>query len=443
MASAPQSKISGASADSALSALDLFSVPDTHTSVMKGHSTEHYPIDGGSKNGLIEFRVENSSELYLDLKHTYLELAVKIIKQNGQAMGNAGATDLWPGDNFMHSIFSKVTASINNKDVEYHANYAYDAYLERLFEHSKEVKETALWPQSGWVQDNSVGADGGDAEAADVTARKLHAATSPLLSFYGPLKLAIFKGDRFLLPGTTFGLKLDRSSAAFCINSAGNVADQPKVEVHKAVLHVRKCEVNDSVRMAHMQLLSEGNTVKYPLQRKKTRFYVLNQGVTEGNIVIEQNGQIPTSVFVALTPLLSKTGRLNGNPYCFKNFGATEIELSIDGLAQGPRYKVDFTTGDVARAYGGFIQAIGKMSGTSSCGITLAEWKSNKTIYGFDLSPDLCHEGFHFVKHGNITLKLKFAQATQENIAVCVSEDRDDLVEVDLQRDIKMVSNIL
>ena len=66
--------------------------------------------------------------------------------------------------------------------------------------------------------------------------------------------------------------------------------------------------------------------------------------------------------------------------FCFQPYGLSDIELSIDELAQGPRYKTNFVTGDVAHAYRGFVETAGLTSGTSLCGITLAEWKTKKTF---------------------------------------------------------------
>ena len=63
MASPPHAKISLSSNDSALSMLDLYSVPLTHTSVIRGNYLEVYPVDGDSRSGTIEFKVEGSAEL--------------------------------------------------------------------------------------------------------------------------------------------------------------------------------------------------------------------------------------------------------------------------------------------------------------------------------------------------------------------------------------------
>ena len=105
-----------------------------------------------------------------------------------------------------------------------------------------------------------------------LTYRKAYVAISPLNAFYERLMLFIFQGDRFLLPWTTLKLKLDRSTHVFCLSSAAAVKNISRVENHKAMLHVIKCEINDSVRKAYMQLLTEENNVKYPITGKRACF---------------------------------------------------------------------------------------------------------------------------------------------------------------------------
>ena len=107
MSDAQFSKLSGMSPDSALSSLDLFAVPATHTSVLRGTYSEVYPVDGLSKEGTLEFKVPGSHEMYMDLRNTYLEIAVRVLKADGSAL-DADA-DVVAIDNFFHSMFAKGT----------------------------------------------------------------------------------------------------------------------------------------------------------------------------------------------------------------------------------------------------------------------------------------------------------------------------------------------
>ena len=99
-------------------------------------------------------------------------------------------------------------------------------------------------------------------------------------------------------------LKLDRAPDRFSVMSTAAIAAFPKFVIAKVVLHIRKCKVNTSVLKAHMELLTKGETVKYPLTRVKSRFNVINQGVTEASINFEQNRQLPTLLMVGIHGLL-------------------------------------------------------------------------------------------------------------------------------------------
>ena len=100
-------------------------------------------------------------------------------------------------------------------------------------------------------------------------------------------------------------------------------------------------------------------------------------------------------------------------------------------------------TGNMSRAYAGFMEAASKIFGTSSCVVSVANWKTNETVFSFALSPNLCHEELHLIRHSSIVLKLCFSIALRESIVVYVYETRDDLIEVDLEKNIKMISPII
>ena len=84
-------------------------------------------------------------------------------------------------------------------------------------------------------------------------------------------------------------------------------------------------------------------------------------------------------------------------------------------------------TGDMSRAHAGFMEAASKLFSTSSCIVSVDNWKTNETVFSFARSPNLCHEEFHLIHHSNIA----------------VYETRDDLIKVDLEKNIKMISPII
>ena len=109
------------------SELDIFSVPPTQTSIEDGIVVDYHSIASLMDTGPIEFDIPASVEHYLDLAHVYLQLAVKITKNDGSNLEASSAVG--PTNLFLHSLFSQVDVQLNGKQVSASSNtYAYRAY---------------------------------------------------------------------------------------------------------------------------------------------------------------------------------------------------------------------------------------------------------------------------------------------------------------------------
>ena len=109
------------------SELDLFSVPPTQTSIEHGQWVEHHPLATITDSGPIEFSISGSGEDYLDLANTYVYVRAQIVKDYGTNLAEdaeVGPTNLW-----LHSLFSQVDVSLNEKLISPSTNtYPYRAY---------------------------------------------------------------------------------------------------------------------------------------------------------------------------------------------------------------------------------------------------------------------------------------------------------------------------
>src|SRR6266481_4387956 len=140
MASASLMKVHEASGEGMLSALELFSVPPTNLQVERVWSQEYYPIAPLENSRQLEFNVTSSSENYIDLNKTMLEIHCKIVSGNGTAM--TAADKVTPMPNFLHTMFSQVDVHMNGKLVsKSHNLYGYKAYLQTLLNNREAVQE--------------------------------------------------------------------------------------------------------------------------------------------------------------------------------------------------------------------------------------------------------------------------------------------------------------
>ena len=76
-------------------------------------------------------------------------------------------------------------------------------------------------------------------------------------------------------------------------------------------------------------------------------------------------------------------------------------------------------------------------------GITLGGYAKGRTVFGFDLTPDLCHgQGSHLISNSTIILDVKFNEPLDETISVIVFSELDDLIEINHERVVRRLSNL-
>jgi hypothetical protein len=117
------------------SELDLFEVPSTQTSVVCGY---------WEQKGLTSVLTDQGAgDDYIDLANTYLFVEAQIVDNDDTALG--GGEDVGPVNLWMHSLFSDVSVSLNEKLVSPPTSlYPYRAYIETLLSYGPAAKESQL-----------------------------------------------------------------------------------------------------------------------------------------------------------------------------------------------------------------------------------------------------------------------------------------------------------
>ena len=73
-------KLHASSSECSVSALDLFYVPQTQTSVEKGTWADVHPMASVSDSGPIELKFEGKQQEFLDLTHTLRYVTIQLVK---------------------------------------------------------------------------------------------------------------------------------------------------------------------------------------------------------------------------------------------------------------------------------------------------------------------------------------------------------------------------
>ena len=107
------------------SELDLFEVPPTQTSVACGYREQKGLTSALKDQGPYEFAVRGAGD---DLANTYLFVEAQIVDGDDTALD--GRAEVGPVNLWMHSLFSDVSVSLNEKLVSPPTSlYPYRAYI--------------------------------------------------------------------------------------------------------------------------------------------------------------------------------------------------------------------------------------------------------------------------------------------------------------------------
>ena len=425
------------------SELDLFSIPSTQTSISKGQWIEYHLLSNITDTGPIEFNVSGSGEEYLELARTQLYMKAKITKPNGANLDPN--TEVGPVNLFLHSLFSQVDVSLNERLISPSTNtYPYRAMLETLLSYGEEAKTSQL-SMSLFYKDtpgkmDSVNPVADDADAnLGLKARYAFTKSSNTVDMMGPIHSDIFFQERLLLNGVNLRIRLNRTKNAFCLVSSA-VNPQFKVIITQAILYVRKVKVAPAISLGHAAALKQA-TAKYPLRRIECKVLSIPRGFptfTPDNIFL---GQIPKRIVLGLVDTEAYKGSYATNPFDFKHHNLTQVGVYVDGeqIPRKPLFlKFDEAGGqNFIAGFQSLFSGIGKLSQDTGNQVTRSDYGQGYTLFAFDLTPDHCPgDHFELIKQGNLRVELHFAQPLANTVNLIIYAEFQNVIEIDANRNV-------
>ena len=427
------------------SGLDYFEVPSTNTSVLEGKDVTIFPIR--DPNGaVIEYQYQTDGFTHIDGNNSFIHMQGKVTKADGtniEAVVDNVKVMLAP--NFLNSVIAHCEASFGSHHVSYDPNYAYSSYLENLLSYGKEFKKT-VGASFGWIEDNAGVVDREDITAAmktDIDKRKNMIAGSKTVDMAGSLNLPILRQHKYLPPNLEINIRLTRSDAAYLIKTT-NHTQSYKFEITKCDLHLRLLKVHPSIINAQNSLLMSGNTLKFPMNKVETQMFTISEGKQSERLNLVLNQQKPKRIFLALLDHDAKNGHYDKNPFKFQPYNVTSIVLDIDGQPHPSKpIKTDFENDMFSEAFFLLAQATGKSYVNGDLGITRQQYKTNCTVFGFDLTSDLCEGGgVHLLKNCNITLDIAFKATLNSTISLFMYAEKDELLEIDHEKVVHRLTRV-
>ena len=421
------------------SELLLFETPPTQTTIENSRWVTYKPISSLTDDSPIEFVIPPSCEMYTDLAHTMLSVKVTVKQTVADTDLSADAkkniSHVGPVNNFMHSLFSQVDVSFNQKQVSPPNNtYAYRAYIETLLNYGYGAKNSHLSTVL-WSADSAGNMDDCE-EANEGLVNRRHLLTGKSVDMVGHLHCDVFNQEKLLLNGVEIKVRLIKAPDNFVLMDPTGVF---RVNIDEANLLVRRVKISPTVQLIHEKTLMK-STAKYPLTRVEVKAITLHSGVTGeslDNIIL---GQLPKRIVVGFVENKAFNGDKKLNPFNFKNWGINFLSLYIDGVQTPSKaLEPDFARHKYVDAYLTLFTGTGIHFLNDGNDISREDYPNGYCLFAFDLTPDLsANELSHWnlIRHGSVRLEVRFASPLTTTVNCVVYAEFENILEIDASRQI-------
>ena len=421
------------------SGLDLFASPGLQTSIQHGTYVEYRPL-ATLDQGPVEYNIKGNNN-YIDLPQTYLKVRAKITMPDGGDL--PAATDVFPINLTLHSMFSDVTLFVNGVQITTPSGaYPYQAYLQTLLSYGNAAKETQLESAMWYADSAGHFEDTAGADNVGMVKRKGRTANSRTLDMMGRLHCDLFHQCRYLLNYTDLRVKLTRSKDAFVLQCApdGHGAYPPyRLEILDAGLFVRKVDVSPIVSLAHANTLQKTNAL-YPLTKTVTRVFSAAQGslsFAEDNLFMDK---LPNRVVLGFVRADTFNGTYARNPFRFLHCNINYLALYHQGKEiPGKALRPDFAArGQYTESFMTLFTGLGSAWTDSSCGVSLEDYRGGYTLFCFDLTPSMTHShaAIEVNRAGPLRLEVQFSQALAQPTNLIVYAEMDGHLEITKTREV-------
>jgi hypothetical protein len=310
----------------------IFSNVALELGVQQEHLLEYRPISQVKRDQTIEFSVGASSVYYTDLSRTRLCLNVRIVDAKGDKVND---NDLVSFSNLaLHSMFRQCDLLLNGQNLcgDIAITFPYksiiDTLLEEDTEYLKSSGKTEMFYKdlAGFMDETAVTGDGGNFGLVE---RFKRTKGGSVVQLSGVLHADLMGITSYLPNGISLGLKLYPSMDEFCLMS-GNTEKKFHVEILECKLLVQYIEPTKQLMNEHNDMLSK-RPAYFPFRRSNVRCFTIPGNMTTWGVDGIFSDQIPDILTVGLVSAGAFTGKINENPYNFKNFNLSFLGFYVEG----------------------------------------------------------------------------------------------------------------
>ena len=434
--------IDARSRECTVSQLDLFKVPGTQTAVEASIYSECQPVNTISENTPIEFNLVGTGDEYIDINSTILFLRAQLLKGDGDPIDDTD--QVGPVNLFMHSLFSQVDIKLNETLISDTNNtYPYRAYLETLLSYGGATKGSQL-SSSIYYKDVAGHMDERNpllANGRNTGLRARHALFNDgrVVDMAGRIHSDIFFQSKYLPNEVNVRIRLIRNRENFCLMASENNAEF-KIKIHDCKLLIRKVRINPSTALG-LEAVWKRNTAKFPLRRVMCKTVNIAAGQRDFHKQAVFAGPMPSRLVIAFVDNDALNGSFAKNPFNFKNYSLTTLQVDKDGQKSNVRpIETNFEARNYIQAYQSLFWGTNKMFCDEDLDIKREDFPDGYAIYAFDLTNDLNpnDDNFSLLKNGCINIHGRFGVALPNSINLVILGELESILEIDNLRNVRL-----
>lgn len=448
------------------SELSVFEEEFIEDAIVSKNLEPKHPVTsiGDNVNAPIDFNIDGTeqairpSECFIKINCSLIGTKIVTTPANA-AGGNATVVnhDVLSNDvrcsiinNIGHSLFSKVSAKLGNREVSSLAHYPYISYLNTRLNFSKATLDS-YGRVFGWYPD--VTGDNATLNSTDslnnvsLAARRgwfARTAGNSLDLIIHPFS-PLFMLNKIILPFIPLSVRLERvSNHQFYLQyptpGGGETVDY-RIKINSAIFYTQYLELTPEYSIGLEQMLTRNiKPVTYKMPEPQLLTFNVAPNIPSFNIHNMFNGSVPDKILVMFVTAAAFNGDHLQNPYNFINADVRSIGLYRNGIPfPHPPIEVNFGTKDYALAFHSTLTALMAPSPVGPS-LPLDEFVSGTTIFAFDTSPDSSATQMSNLLNRTTNMRLEVTFGTAPTVAlVClVYFERELRVSVDGQRNVSV-----
>ena len=416
--------------------LDLFYTPPTEGVIQKKQWVQYRPTANITDGSPLEFIVPGTGSHYLDLKHTYLSLITRLMKEDGSKIQHT--EKVGPVNFTLHSMFNQADLFLNQTLTSSSGvNYPYKAAIDTLLNGSNEASLSRLQCEGFFMDEPGFMDEDDPLEGPNkgLSKRFVMTSGSALTEFRGPLHLDLVNQDRYILNGVETKLSLWPSKETFRLMV--NATDtQYKLEITEAVLHVCKVTINPSVASGHSEALQVGPAL-YPYEKSQIKTFEVSSGKSSFDMENIFLGEVPRILVISMVDSEAYRGSYHKNPFNFKHNNLNWLSIKLDDEDvpfQAVKPNFNRTSPLYMQSYRNVFDSLTNRN--DGWLIDRMSYMNGYTLFVYELLPRDNSEHLPLIRRGNLKIQATFGTALTENTTVICYGKFPSVMKIDNSREV-------